>query len=428
MKQIVMLFAILSGVAQAQNLTGQWQGTLHARDLRYVLKISKTKAGGLSAVFFSIDRTPDGFPVGTFALNGSKLTFSVNQVNGRYEGTLSADGKSLSGTWTQGSVSPMNFQFAAGKAAWPTDVSPHKVLFADVEKNIKLEVLDWGGDGASLIFLAGNGDTAHVFDRFAPKLAANHHVYAITRRGFGASSSPPPTEENYAADRLGDDVLSVIAALKLDKPVLVGHSIAGEELSSIGSRHPEKVAGLIYLDAVSSYSWYDGLQGSFEVDTNELRKKLDQIKPVTAGTAQQEIKPLVEELLHATLPQYVRDLQFMEDVFQAFPITPATGPPTPITLQARISNAITRGERKYTNINSPVLAIFAISPKPTSGDAAVVKAWTNSVALVTARANLFEAGVPSAHVVRLQDADHYVFRSNEADVLREMNAFMAGLR
>jgi hypothetical protein len=59
----IFAFAILSRVAQAQNLTGQWQGTLHARDLRYVLKISKTKSGGLSAVFFSIDRTPDGFPV-----------------------------------------------------------------------------------------------------------------------------------------------------------------------------------------------------------------------------------------------------------------------------------------------------------------------------------------------------------------------------
>jgi pimeloyl-ACP methyl ester carboxylesterase len=44
-------------------------------------------------------------------------------------------------------------------------------------------------------------------------------------------------------------VLAVCDSLKLNRPVLIGHSIAGEELSSIGSRHPEKVAGLIYLDA-----------------------------------------------------------------------------------------------------------------------------------------------------------------------------------
>ena len=48
----------------------------------------------------------------------------------------------------------------------------------------------------------------------------------------------------------------MIDALGLKKPVLIGHSIAGEELSSIGSRHPEKVAGLIYLDAGYSYALY----------------------------------------------------------------------------------------------------------------------------------------------------------------------------
>jgi non-heme chloroperoxidase len=36
--------------------------------------------------------------------------------------------------------------------------------------------------------------------------------------------------------------------------------------------------------------------------------------------------------------------------------------------------------------------------------------------------------VPSAHVVRMPNADHYVFLTNEADVLREMNAFIAALK
>ena len=84
---------------------------------------------------------------------------------------------------------------------------------------------------AVLIFLAGLGNTAHVFDDFAPKLTPEYHVYGITRRGFGASSAPAPDTANYSADRLGDDVLAVLDALKLERRVLVGHSIAGEELS-----------------------------------------------------------------------------------------------------------------------------------------------------------------------------------------------------
>src|ERR1022692_704671 len=112
------------------------------------------------------------------------------------------------------------------------------VQFVTVERDVKLEVVDWGGSGRPLILLAALGADAHIYDQFAPKLAGAHHVYGITRRGFGASSVPT---SGYSADRLGDDVLAVMDFLKLNRPVLVGHSMAGEELSSVGSRHPEKV-------------------------------------------------------------------------------------------------------------------------------------------------------------------------------------------
>ena len=72
------------------------------------------------------------------------------------------------------------------------DLSPHTVRFIAVDDNVKLEVLDWGGSGRSLVLLAGLGNTAHVFDKFAPKLTGAYHVYGITRRGFGASSAPSP--------------------------------------------------------------------------------------------------------------------------------------------------------------------------------------------------------------------------------------------
>jgi non-heme chloroperoxidase len=86
------------------------------------------------------------------------------------------------------------------KAPAQTDSSPHKVQFVTVEEGVQLEVLDWGGLGRPLIFLAGNGDTAHAFDNFAPKFTGQNHVYGITRKGFGASSKPASTNGNYSAD------------------------------------------------------------------------------------------------------------------------------------------------------------------------------------------------------------------------------------
>ena len=139
-------------------------------------------------------------------------------------------------------------------AVWK-DLSPHSTQFVVVDQGVSLEVLDWGGSGRSIVLLAGGGNTAHVFDDFAPKLTASYHVYGITRRGFGASGY---LATDHPADRLGDDVVAVIDALHLNRPILVGHSIAGVELSSVANSHPNRVAGVVYLDAAYSYAFDDG--------------------------------------------------------------------------------------------------------------------------------------------------------------------------
>ena len=57
------------------------------------------------------------------------------------------------------------------------DPSPHRVQFIEAEKDVRLEVLDWGGTGRPVVLLAGLGNSAHVFDDFAPKLTRANHVY-----------------------------------------------------------------------------------------------------------------------------------------------------------------------------------------------------------------------------------------------------------
>ena len=193
--------------------------------------------------------------------------------------------------------------------------------------------------------------------------------------------------------------------------MLVGHSIAGEELSSVGSRHPEKVAGLIYLDAGYSYAYYDRSRGDAWIDSLELRKKLEQLIP---GRGLQEPIEVVKDLLQ-TLPQFEKVLREWAKDLEALP-----PPTTPVLSALTPAQAILEGQQKYTNIRVPALAIFA-----TPGQNQKLPAWRLKRARAQAKA--FEKGVPSARVVRLPGAKHFVFRSNEADVLREMRAFLAGL-
>src|SRR6516164_7195854 len=117
--------------------------------------------------------------------------------------------------------------FGQGNGSWH-DPSPHRSVFVTVEEGVRLEVLDWGGEGRPVVLLAGLGNTARIFDEFAVKLSGPYHVYGITRRGYGASSRPL---SGHSEQRLSDDVLVVLDSLKLVQPGPIGHSIAGDELS-----------------------------------------------------------------------------------------------------------------------------------------------------------------------------------------------------
>jgi non-heme chloroperoxidase len=291
------------------------------------------------------------------------------------------------------------------------DSSPHKVQMVTVEPGVRLEVLDWGGSGRPLIFLAGAGDTAHRFDGFAPQFTKLHHVYGITRRGSGASGSPAPTNGNYSADHLGDDVLAVMKALDIDRPVLVGHSMAGEELSSVGSRFPAKVSGLIYLDAATDFALDDPEHPLLAVEMNDIKRRIDEIE---AGGVNEK-KKLLE--LEAAVAGF-------ETVLHHDNAEVANMPPLPP--RSPISAALNFGMQKYTNIPVPALAIYACphnwgrlpdSPSKTgliADDKARCSEWADN----------FRRGVPSARIVMIPNADHYVYLSNEAQVVGEMNAFL----
>jgi pimeloyl-ACP methyl ester carboxylesterase len=298
----------------------------------------------------------------------------------------------------------------------PADTTVHAVQMVTVDKDVQLEVVDWGGTGRPLVFLAGNGNTAHNFDNFAPLFKDRFHVYGITRRGFGASSKPVPKDGNYGAIRLGDDVIAVIDALHLDRPVLVGHSMAGEEMSSVASRHPEKVAGLIYLDAAYGFAFFDPAHPFLEVAMNDVKQRIERIE---AGGVDEK-QALLD--LETAVNQFAKTLHESN-------VGIATMPPIPP--RSAMSAAINYDVEKFTSIPVPVLAIYAC---PHNWDGFFrgqpeLKAQREAadVAMCTAQAKAFEAGVPTARVVRIANADHYVFNSNRAQVVEEMNRFLAGV-
>jgi pimeloyl-ACP methyl ester carboxylesterase len=136
-------------------------------------------------------------------------------------------------------------QAPEGAQAW-SDSSPHEIHSVTVAPGVELEVLDWGGTGDPLIVLAGLSMNAHAFDDFAPRFTDTHRVVGITRRGHGASSWP---DSGYSTQQRVEDLRVVLDSLGLERVMFAGHSLAGEEITHFASEYPDRVDGLIYIDA-----------------------------------------------------------------------------------------------------------------------------------------------------------------------------------
>jgi pimeloyl-ACP methyl ester carboxylesterase len=94
------------------------------------------------------------------------------------------------------------------------------------------------------------------------------------------------------------------------------------------------------------------------------------------------------------------------------------------------------GIKKFDNIRVPALVVFA-SPhgfgswSDSSADPAIRRQAAEHLAAsepdVERQVKVVQASIPRARIVRLPGANHYVYLSNEADVLREVRMFVRGL-
>lgn len=129
-----------------------------------------------------------------------------------------------------------------------------------VAPGVALQVRDWNAGAARLHFvlLAGLGGNARGFDSLAPALAEHTgaRVIAVSRRGYGLSDKPLPTAtgQGYEPATLVADLRAVLDALAIDRAVLLGHSIAGNELTLFAGQYPQRTRGLVYLDTTFDYS------------------------------------------------------------------------------------------------------------------------------------------------------------------------------
>ncbi len=144
--------AATGAVVSPTDLSGIWQGTLHIaqanRDLRIETKVAKNADGSYKMSFYSIDQGGQPIVASKVTFGGGKLTFAIDAIGGKYEGTMSPDGKTITGTWTQGpNPIELNLARTTEDAAWPIP-EPPKPMAANADPGFDVVTIKPSQPGA----------------------------------------------------------------------------------------------------------------------------------------------------------------------------------------------------------------------------------------------------------------------------------------
>lgn len=134
---------------------------------------------------------------------------------------------------------------------------------------VDLHYVEWRSEGEArpdppVLLLHGLSSNARYWDRLARELGGRHLV-ALDQRGHGLTGRPPKAPDpssGYAMEQLIDDAVFVVQELRLESPVVVGHSWgATVALELVGTR-PGSASGLVFIDgpvqsASNMFSWED---------------------------------------------------------------------------------------------------------------------------------------------------------------------------
>ena len=242
-------------------------------------------------------------------------------------------------------------------------------------------------------------------------------MFAITRRGFGASSQPT---QGYDLARMVEDIARVTDTLKLGRVNVAGHSIAGDEMTRFALRYPDKVRKLVYLEAA-----YD------RVEAQRLEGRFPKLPQPPAEARESGSPEAVRALVART------EILMPESEIRATRIFGPDGqylrPVTPENVVHAVARMVEHPD--YPAIRAPILAIYAVYRTPAdlsarykTADSETRQGLGQIFALWQSFAKdqreLLRKSVPQARVDEIQGANHYVFISNRARVLKDMHAFL----
>ncbi|MBF4508292.1 alpha/beta hydrolase [Flavobacterium sp. JLP] len=113
-------------------------------------------------------------------------------------------------------------------------------------KSYPFEVIKTGKGKQSIIFIPGFASSGEVWNETKTAFEKDFACYTLTMAGFaGAKPQPDPSFENWKTG-----IANYIKDNKIEKPILIGHSMGGGLALAIAADYPELIGKIVVVDAL----------------------------------------------------------------------------------------------------------------------------------------------------------------------------------
>jgi pimeloyl-ACP methyl ester carboxylesterase len=302
-----------------------------------------------------------------------------------------------------------------------TNYGHPKGEFAEIN-GVNLHYLDLGGAGDCLLLLAGFSNSAHIYKFFSAHFTDHFHVVALTRRSHGQSEI---TKSGYDLHTRVDDIRGFLDHLGVESVTLMGHSMAGDELTCFAHRFPDRTKMLVYLDAAMERN----LQIQSEDPLRDLNSNKEPEEEWSSVEAYFEYVRKEHPIVTNRWDVWRDELLATVDIVAGGRVRNRFTP----EIVKKFSDEMKDFKPDFSKIRCPAISFFAMAnihprlPKDASKELAeaanayyrnTVNGWKRE------NAERFRNAVRHSTVVEIQNSGHYLFLDREEEVAEQTKHFL----
>lgn len=290
------------------------------------------------------------------------------------------------------------------------DTSPGKAAWTKAVGNLQVE--KYGNGSPALILVPGLATGSWAWYDLISRESAAHAIYAVTMAGFAGVPAAP----DASLDAADASIVSLIQSEKIDRPVIIGHSLGGSLALRVGAEHSDLVRGIVSVDGLPVFPTL--AQATPEQRAAAASKTADQIAQATPAQFAQ------------TEEQFVRD--YVTDPALAKRVAALCAKSDPKTVAAYYKDLQSGDLRPaLPKLTAPTLVI---APNPGLPLPSYLPAQMASMSLDDRRVagvqfySALLAGAPNVKIVSIDNARHFVMLDQPQAFAQAVEGFLAWLK